>query len=199
MTWTDFFDILQSHWWTTYGQQHRKSTQCIESKCGIWAHAVSVLAQANNDANWWGNDYTKSQPLHCTIKTKNIQCFEGSGGFAILKPEKVSAQNIWKNEVWRIWVPILNTATYLSPDPSNTYTKTGKQTSIPNWTDRNLNPYAWCGVCTITLQKPNVIFTSQKEFWWPSAMCTHSLFIQSVTGGTDQTSGECSLGQTIPI
>ena len=23
--------------------------------------------------------------------------------------------------------------------------------------------------------------------------------IQSVTGGTDQTSGECSLGQTIPI
>jgi hypothetical protein len=25
------------------------------------------------------------------------------------------------------------------------------------------------------------------------------LFIQGVTGGTDQTSGECSLGQTIPI
>ena len=24
-------------------------------------------------------------------------------------------------------------------------------------------------------------------------------FIQGVTGGTDQTSGECSLGQTIPI
>jgi hypothetical protein len=26
-----------------------------------------------------------------------------------------------------------------------------------------------------------------------------SLFIQGITGGTDQTSGECSLGQTIPI
>ena len=25
------------------------------------------------------------------------------------------------------------------------------------------------------------------------------LYIQGVTGGTDQTSGECSLGQTIPI
>ena len=25
------------------------------------------------------------------------------------------------------------------------------------------------------------------------------IYIQSVTGGTDQTSGECSLGQTIPI
>ena len=28
---------------------------------------------------------------------------------------------------------------------------------------------------------------------------SNSLIIQSVTGGTDQTSGECSLGQTIPI
>ena len=27
---------------------------------------------------------------------------------------------------------------------------------------------------------------------------THT-YIQGVTGGTDQTSGECSLGQTIPI
>jgi len=26
-----------------------------------------------------------------------------------------------------------------------------------------------------------------------------TLYIQGVTGGTDQTSGECSLGQTIPI
>ena len=26
-----------------------------------------------------------------------------------------------------------------------------------------------------------------------------SVYIQGVTGGTDQTSGECSLGQTIPI
>ena len=42
----------------------------------------------------------------------------------------------------RIWAPILNTATYLRLDPSNTYTATGKQTSIPNWTDHNLNPYA---------------------------------------------------------
>ena len=25
------------------------------------------------------------------------------------------------------------------------------------------------------------------------------IYIQGVTGGTDQTSGECSLGQTIPI
>ena len=25
------------------------------------------------------------------------------------------------------------------------------------------------------------------------------VYIQGVTGGTDQTSGECSLGQTIPI
>ena len=29
-----------------------------------------------------------------------------------------------------------------------------------------------------------------------AAMC---IYIQSVTGGTDQTSGECSLGHTIPI
>ena len=28
---------------------------------------------------------------------------------------------------------------------------------------------------------------------------THQNTIQGVTGGTDQTSGECSLGQTIPI
>ena len=28
---------------------------------------------------------------------------------------------------------------------------------------------------------------------------THQQTIQGVTGGTDQTSGECSLGQTIPI
>ena len=28
--------------------------------------------------------------------------------------------------------------------------------------------------------------------------CTY-IYIQSVTGGTDQTSGECSLDQTIPI
>jgi len=29
---------------------------------------------------------------------------------------------------------------------------------------------------------------------------THTyIYIQGVTGGTDQTSGECSLGQTIPI
>ena len=27
----------------------------------------------------------------------------------------------------------------------------------------------------------------------------HDIYIQGVTGGTDQTSGECSLGQTIPI
>ena len=27
----------------------------------------------------------------------------------------------------------------------------------------------------------------------------HYTYIQGVTGGTDQTSGECSLGQTIPI
>jgi len=26
-----------------------------------------------------------------------------------------------------------------------------------------------------------------------------TVYIQGVTGGTDQTSGECSLGQTIPI
>ena len=25
------------------------------------------------------------------------------------------------------------------------------------------------------------------------------IYVQGVTGGTDQTSGECSLGQTIPI
>ena len=28
---------------------------------------------------------------------------------------------------------------------------------------------------------------------------TNALYIQGVTGGKDQTSGECSLGQTIPI
>jgi len=54
-----------------------KSTQCRESKCGIWAHAVSLLAQADHDADWWANVYTKSQPLHCTIMTKNIKCSEG--------------------------------------------------------------------------------------------------------------------------
>jgi len=27
----------------------------------------------------------------------------------------------------------------------------------------------------------------------------YTVYIQGVTGGTDQTSGECSLGQTIPI
>ena len=27
----------------------------------------------------------------------------------------------------------------------------------------------------------------------------YGIYIQDVTGGTDQTSGECSLGQTIPI
>jgi hypothetical protein len=53
--------------------------------------------------------------------TKNIQCSEGWDGFAILKPEKVSAKNIWRNEVRWICAPNLNTATYLTPDPSNTY------------------------------------------------------------------------------
>ena len=33
--------------------------------------------------------------------------------------------------------------------------------------------------------------------WITTAAHTHNL--QGVTGGTDQTSGECSLGQTIPI
>jgi len=32
--------------------------------------------------------------------------------------------------------------------------------------------------------------------WW---VMFQSINIQGVTGGTDQTSGECSLGQTIPI
>ena len=30
-------------------------------------------------------------------------------------------------------------------------------------------------------------------------VCPDTLDIQGVTGGTDQTSGECSLGKTIPI
>ena len=34
---------------------------------------------------------------------------------------------------------------------------------------------------------------SHKQFY---VLC---IYIQGVTGGTDQTSGECSLGQTIPI
>ena len=35
----------------------------------------------------------------------------------------------------------------------------------------------------------------------PEGKCTRetATYIQGVTGGTDQTSGECSLGQTIPI
>jgi len=36
-------------------------------------------------------------------------------------------------------------------------------------------------------------------FPWPQIMQTIHLPIQGVTGGTDQTSGECSLGQTILI
>ena len=35
--------------------------------------------------------------------------------------------------------------------------------------------------------------------WMKYQRKTPPNFIQSVTGGTDQTSGECSLGQTIPI
>ena len=42
----------------------------------------------------------------------------------------------------------------------------------------------------IMLQKNYMIVLSEE----------HELpYIQGVTGGTDQTSGECSLGQTIPI
>ena len=34
---------------------------------------------------------------------------------------------------------------------------------------------------------------------WPGKSSYIRRYIQGVTGGTDQTSGECSLGQTIPI
>jgi hypothetical protein len=36
-------------------------------------------------------------------------------------------------------------------------------------------------------------------YWNNSILYTNCYNIQGVTGGTDQTSGECSLGQTIPI
>jgi len=38
--------------------------------------------------------------------------------------------------------------------------------------------------------------SSDKHF---TVSLSRSLYIQDVTGGTDQTSGECSLRQTIPI
>ena len=40
-------------------------------------------------------------------------------------------------------------------------------------------------------------YTSEQKTCRVYIYCTYS--IQGVTGGTDQTSGECSLGQTIPI
>ena len=39
----------------------------------------------------------------------------------------------------------------------------------------------------------------QKTFKLPLPENSVDIYIQGVTGGTDQTSGECSLGQTIPI
>jgi len=44
-------------------------------------------------------------------------------------------------------------------------------------------------IITITFYVPLFYFTANSQ----------NIYIQSVTGGTDQTSGECSLGQTIPI
>jgi len=35
--------------------------------------------------------------------------------------------------------------------------------------------------------------------YFPRLLRPKVVYIQGVTGGTDQTSGECSLGQTIPI
>ena len=68
-----------------------------------------------------------------------------------------------------------------------------------------------------TLAKWNVsfllLFLSGTTFAMATKFCMHAnavltcsqaeknggVYIQGVTGGTDQTSGECSLGQTIPI
>lgn len=63
-----------------------------------------------------------------------------------------------------------------------TYTTKEKQTSIPNWTDHNLNTYAWCDVCTSTLQKPNIIFTSEKVLMTFNNVHPQSFYIsQTVT------------------
>jgi len=43
--------------------------------------------------------------------------------------------------------------------------------------------------------KQNGNNTSETKMWFTLSWPT----IQGVTGGTDQTSGECSLGHTIPI
>jgi len=136
--------------------------KCTMQRIKMW-NMVPFSEFASKDWPWC---QLMGQWLHPkpAISLQN-QYQEHSDWFAIWKPEKVSAQNIWKNELWRIWAPILNTATYLRQDSSNTCTTTGRQTSIPHWTDRNLNPYAWCQVCMITLQKPHVIFTSDKKFF----------------------------------
>jgi len=58
------------------------------------------------------------------------------------------------------------------------------------------------------LQKVIILITHRKKPYNPKkcnkanpnkTYRVHSTAIQSVTGETDQTSGECSLGQTIPI
>ena len=52
----------------------------------------------------------------------------------------------------------------------------------------------------INLKAPRFLYMGQAFRYSPeNALYIFNQQIQGVTGGTDQTSGECSLGQTIPI